>query len=236
MSDYPTDSIQNMTDAWWEEDKSKTICRGALVWTYVQFYSQVPCELVAERVEAERHDTAFLTARPLHAGGRRSEACSLPVAGLPRLDGADCYIANRAKKRPCLVLGAVDRKPVAKTLISGMSKSATHEFFLVAPYYSADQQARSGYNPQFVERIMHAEYSRFFWEFLPGNHGHESILRFDQIQPVGLHHQAYDHFGYRLSCEALCLTDEWLNWLLYEKGGENLCAFRELVRNSDQVE
>lgn len=231
MSDFPTDSIQSMTDVWWEEDQSKTICRGALVWNYVQFYSQIPYELYAERIEAEDHKTAFLKARPLHTGGRKSESAPLPVAGLPLLEGADCFIANRAKRRPCLVLGAVDHKAIDKKWGKSMASSMKHEFFLVAPYFSVEQQGRAGCPPEFTERIMHAEYSRFFWEFLPGQYGHESVLRLDQIQPVGFHHQAYDHFGFKLSAAALKLVDEWLNWLIYEHPGEDLKAFRDMVRD-----
>ena len=169
--------------------------------------------------------------QPLHATGKRSGAASLPVAALPCLKGADCFIANRAKRRPCLVLGAVDNRPIHSELISGMSKSHTHEFFLVAPYFTVAQEARSGYNPQFVDRIRHAEYSRFFWERLPGKSGHESILRFDQIQPVGVHHQAHEHSGYRMTCAALSLTDEWLLWLLHGGKGKNLCNFSEIVQD-----
>ncbi len=230
MSDFPVDSIQSMTDVWWEEDPSKTICRGALVWTYVQFYSQIPYELYAERIEAEKHDTAVLQARPLHADGRRSESATLPVAGLPLLAGADCFITNRAKKRPGLVLGAVDHKVIEKKWAKSISSAMKHDFFLVAPYFSIEQKARGGCPPEFAERIMHAEYSRFFWDFLPGRYGHESLLRFDQIQPVGFHHQAYDPFGFRLSKAALKLVDEWVDWLIYDRAGEDLRAFRELVQ------
>lgn len=236
MPSFPEDSIQNMTDVWWEEDQTKQICRGTLIWTYVQFFSQVPYELTAERIEAENHGSAILKARPLHAGGRRSDAPSLPVAGLPRLDGADCFIANRAKKRPCLVLGAVDQQAIERSLTHGMAKGATHEFFLVAPYFSVGQQGRSGYNPPFVRRVMHAAFSRFFWDLLPGGQGHESILRFDQVQPVGFHYQAYEHFGYRLSREALCLIDEWMDWLIYGRDGDNLHAFRDLVQMAGEAE
>lgn len=230
MSDFPTDSIQSMTDAWWEDDQSKTICRGALVWTYVQFYSQIPYELYAERIEAENHKTAFLKARPLHAGCRRSESAPLPVAGLT-LAGADCFIVNRAKMRPCLVLGAIDHKAIDKKWKQSMSSAMKHDFFLVAPYFSVAQEGRGGCPPKFTERVRHAEYSRFLWDFLPGKCGHESVLRLDQIQPVGFHHQAFEHFGFRLTPAALKLVDEWLNWLIFDRPGEELKAFREMVRD-----
>jgi hypothetical protein len=231
MPKYPEDSIQYLaaTD-WWELDESRTICRGALVRTYVQYFSQVPLELTAQRVDAENHTVASFVARPLYADVKRGPAPSLPVAGFPNLEGADCHITNRAKKRPCLVIGAVDHKAIEKCLTHGMVKAATHEFFLVAPYYSVSQEGRSGYNPEFVDRIKHAEYSRFFWDDLPGS-GHESILRFDQIQPVGFHHQAFEHLGYKLSQESLGYIDEWLSWMIYEKDGEKIAAFRGLVHS-----
>lgn len=233
MTEYPEDTIQNLAQKWWEKDVGKHIGRGALVWAYVQYFSQVPLELVPERSEPENHKTAILNAKPLYAGGRKSAAASLPVAGMPRLEGADCFIANRAKKRPCLVIGAVDQVPVEFSLTYGMTKAATHQFFLVAPYYSTEQAARGGYNPEFVERIMHAEYSRFFWDVLPGSFGHESVLRLDQIQPVGFHHQAYEPCGYKLSREALMLMDEWLNWLIYGVSGENITLFKELIQSPE---
>jgi hypothetical protein len=200
-----------------------------LVLAYVQFFSEIPYELVSERAEAENHQTAFLKMRPLYTAGRRLGEPSLPVAAMPQLQGADCFVANRAKRRPCLVLGAVETHTVDVRITVGMSKQATHEFFLVAPFFSVEQSARSGYNPEFVERIRHARYNRFFWDLLPGPKGHESILRLDQMQPVGFHHQAYDTLGYKLSPNALCLMDEWMNWLLYGQDGENLKAFRGLV-------
>lgn len=230
MSDYPQDCIQNLASSWWEADTAKTVCRGSLVLAYVQFFSQIPFELVSERVEAENHQTAFMKMRPLFTGGRRTGAPPLPVAAMPRLEGADCFIANRAKRRPCLVLGAVERHEAMVSLTKGMSKCASDEFFLVAPYYSVEQAARAGYNELFVERIRHAQYNRFFWDMLPGPSGHESILRLDQTQPVGFHHQSYEPLGFRLSNDALRLTDEWMNWLFYGTVGENIRAFRDLLQ------
>lgn len=231
MSDFPADSIQAMVDHWWVEDPEKTICRGSLVWTHVQFFSQVPYQLIVERAEERQHDRALVHAEPLHANARKTGNESLPVAGFPRLDGADCYITNRAKKRPCLILGAVNRKALEKKWAQSMGAALKHDFFLVAPYFSVEQQGRAGCPPAFVERIMHAEYSRYFWDFLPGHHGHESILRLDQVQPVGYHHQAYEPYGYRLSPAALKLLDEWFDWMLFGRVGEDLPLFRELIKS-----
>ena len=80
MADYPEDSIQCLASEWWLADEGKTLCRGALIETYVQFYSQIPLELVAERSDPTNHKTATIRAQQLDAGGRRSQAQSLPVA------------------------------------------------------------------------------------------------------------------------------------------------------------
>lgn len=230
MPNYPDDSIQNLAEHWWVQAPDKSICRGALVSAYVQFFSQIPYELIATRAVPVDHNTAFLKMQPLYTAGKHRREPSLPVAAMPHLAGADCFIANRAKKRPCLVIGAVDRKDVDTRLTRGMPASATYDFFLVAPYYSVEQKARAGYNPEFVERVRHAEYSRFFWDHLPHEGGNEVILRLDQIQPVGFHHQAHMHLGFKLGPEALALTDEWLGWMLYGRDGTNLRSFRNLMK------
>lgn len=232
MPEFPIDSIQNLVGlGWWEEDQSRSLCRGALVWTWVQYFSNIPLQIVAERVDPMGHKIASLVARPLHAGSRGAPDPALPVAGLPRLDGADCFLVNRAKKRPCLVLGGACQAAIDRTLVQGMSKSATHIFVVVAPYYGVDQNVRAGYNPEFVEYIKHAKCRQFFWDILPMGSQEESILRLDQVQPLGIHYQSFDHTGYRLSHNALEIMDEWLNWFLHDIDGEELSSFRELIKD-----
>ena len=234
MPDYPENCIQYLeSEDWWVEDPEKKLCRGALVETYVQFYSSVPYELVAERADSKLHEHAEVKARPLYAEGRKTIAQPLPVAGLPRLDGAHCYVVNRAKKRPCLVLGAIEQEAVDPKLTRGMSKWKGHLFFLVAPFFGVEQVARDGYNAAFVDRIMQADYRAFFWDQLPKAWGLGSILRLDQIQPVGFEHQAYKHWGYRLSENAQCIMDEWLNWLIYNRDGEQISEFRDFIKSLD---
>jgi len=98
-----------------------------------------------------------------------------------------------------------------------MPKKLTSPTILVAPYYGGDQDGRrSGYPPELVERIRHAEYPQFFWDKLPIGGPKESILRFDHIQPVGSHYSAYEYTGYALSDDAVDLIiDDWLTWLFY---------------------
>ena len=45
---------------------------------------------------------------------------------------------------------------------------------------------------------------------------HFSNLRFDHIQPIGLHYYAYELSGYSLSDEAVeLIIDDWLKWLFF---------------------
>ncbi|NQT11699.1 MAG: hypothetical protein HQ582_03050 [Planctomycetes bacterium] len=230
MSDYPDDSIQQIVDSdWWEEDDSKQLCRGALIRTYAQFFSEVPFEIVAARAEPTKHDEATLEVRPLHAGGRRSTAETLPVAGLPRLAGAESFLAHRGKRRPCLVIGTPSGPEVARSLVRGRASSLRHRFVLVAPYYGVKPEGREGCPPAFAERIRHAHYPQFFWDILPMTSGQESILRLDQIHPIGEHRQSFEHYGYRLGDAALKVFDEWLNWHLYDILGDSISFFHELV-------
>ena len=122
----------------------------------------------------------------------------------------------QGEKRPCLVLG-VEQPEVENKIRAGMPKILTSPTILVAPYYGADKDGkRSGYNSELVERIRHAEYPQFFWDKLPVRGPKESILRFDRIQPVGLHHDSYEHSGYALSDDAVDLIiDDWLTWVFY---------------------
>jgi len=149
---YPDDCLQCLANNWWEKVESKELTRGALVYAHVQFFSEIPIELVPTRDDPYNHDSVVIKAKPLSA--RSSQPASvLPVAAFPRLAGADCYLVNRAKRRPCVVIGEIQRSPISKSLIRGMSNHQTAPFVAIAPYYGVEQQARSGYNPEFVERI-----------------------------------------------------------------------------------
>jgi len=131
------------------------------------------------------------------------------------------------------VLGAVDQRLIKASLIRGMSKWKGHLFFWVAPFFGVKQEARDGYNPDFVERIRHGDYRAFFWDSLPIDDGEGSILRLDQVQPVGYEHQSCKHLGWRLSKQALAIMDEWLNWLIHDTLPDNeLSSFRKLVNEN----
>ncbi len=99
-ADYPEDSFQAVagSGAWWETDDSKELIRGQLVWAHVQFFHEIPLQLLPTRADDKSHGAAVLKAEPLRANQRASEHEALPVAALPRRDGADAFVVNRAKR------------------------------------------------------------------------------------------------------------------------------------------
>jgi hypothetical protein len=213
---YPADSVQNIVTSWWEEGDKKELKRGTLVYAFVPHVDQVPITLIPKgRKDAKQHDKAVINITPLRINDHRPRE-ALPVAALSLNDG-ELWTAYRAKKRPCLVIGT-EQPDVDNALRRNMPKKLTSPTILVAPYYGADKDGkRAGYNPQLVERIKHAEYPQFLLDQLPiGGGPKESILRFDHIQPIGLHYYAYEHSGYCLSDEAVeLILNDWLKWLFY---------------------
>jgi hypothetical protein len=162
--DYSEDSFQSIaaSGAWWETDDSKELIRGQLVWAHVQFFDEIPLQLLPIRADDKNHGAAVLRAEPLRANQRLTEVETLPVAALPRRDGADGFVVNRAKRRPCLILAGVAPTRVTDRDGKGQPKWSVAPFAIAAPYYSADQDGRAGYNPAIVERIRHAHYRQFF--------------------------------------------------------------------------
>ena len=212
---YPIDSVQNIVTSWWEESSGNELKKGSLIYAFVPHVDQVPITLTPKgRKEAEQHDKAIIYITPLRIKDHRPKE-NLPVAALS-LDEGELWTAYRAKKRPCLVLGTEQPK-VDDKLRRDMPRKLTSPTILVAPYYGADKdRKRAGYNPQLVERIRHAEYPQFLLDQLPIGGPKESILRFDHIQPIGLHYYAYEHSGDSLSDEAVeLILDDWLKWLFY---------------------
>lgn len=85
---------------------------------------------------------------------------------------------------------------------------------LVAPYYGADVgRGSGGWKAELVDRIRRCEYPQYMWESLPTATRKESILRLDQIQPLGRHGASYTLTEFCLSSDAIGFLDEWLGWL-----------------------
>jgi hypothetical protein len=101
--------------------------------------------------------------------------------------------------------------PPAVTRNLGWQASAA---LLAAPYFGADQDGtRAGWPAEFVKRIKRGEYPQYAYDRLPIGGTEESILRLDQLQPIGRHHDSYELTEYCLSADAMEIIDSWLVWL-----------------------
>lgn len=213
---FPDDSVQGMigpNSAWWEAQQSKEPERGSLVYCYIPHADQVPYwfEPIGRALPTE-HDQAVVKVAPLRVGAPLKQL-PLPVAAMPSHPN-EVWAAYRAKRRPCVVL-SMKHPPVDKSLTAGKAKAATAPMMLVAPYFGVKHSLhRSGFSEQFVQRVQHCWYPQFMVDWLPHPTGECSILRLDQMQPVGRHHDAYLLLGYRLSDTAMEVMDSWLEWLL----------------------
>lgn len=231
-NEFPEDSIQSIagTGDWWERDDSKELVRGKLVWAHVQFFDEIPLQLLPIRDDDHTHKTAVVKAEPLRANQRRQQYEALPVAALPRRDGADGFVVNRAKRRPCLILGGAEPTQVLQRDSKGQPNWSIAPFAIAVPYYSVAQAGRAGYAPRLVELIRHARYRQFFYDRLPLGGSDESILRFDQAFPLSHNAQSHADAGYRLSQSALALVDEWLDWFITGRmPGQDLGDYRDLI-------
>ena len=112
-----------------------------------------------------------------------------------------------------LSAGGTDVDPA---LTAGQGKWQRIRTLIVAPYFGASRSGqRGGWNPRLAQTIKYAEVSQLFWDKLPIPGTNESILRFDQLQPIGRHHEAFQATPYRLSSEAMDVVEEWLEWYLF---------------------
>lgn len=212
---FPTDSVQRIVDTWWEKCEPRELRRGALLYAFVPHVDQVPLTLKPiGRKEPYLHDKGTIIIDPLKINDARPRE-ALPVAALSLHEG-ELWTAYRAKKRPCMIM-AIMQPEVDKSLRRGMPKKSTAPTLIVAPYYGADRDGRrAGYNPALIERIRHAEYPQFMLDILPVPGPENSILRFEHIQPIGLHDHSYEHTGFSLSDEAVeIILDDWLQWFFY---------------------
>lgn len=212
---FPDDSVQGLCDSWWVPAEGTDICRGRLVMAFVPHVDQLPYVIIPKgRTNDREHTLADCEIKPLNINSPQEKA-RLPVAGMPCYAG-EVRSVYRAKKRPLLVL-AETGKDVPRALVTGTPKNSTAPMFLGAPYYGVDQGTgkRAGFPPAFVERVRHAEYKQFFWDKLPIPGPAESLMRLEQIQPIGGHYMSFEVKPWCLSEDALAVMDEWLDWHVY---------------------
>jgi hypothetical protein len=208
---YPPDCLHSLIapDPWWEPSDKGVPERGRLLWAFVPMVSITPRTLAPSRAEATEHARATFVLEELRASVKA--APTLPIAALP-LNPGEVHTVYRAKRRPVVVLGV---GPAIDPRIFGGDKSwQTAPMLIVAPYFGGAAGKRGGWNPEFVRRIRHAEYPNYAYDQLPLGNEPESILRLDQLQPIGNHHNSFERTSWRLSEVALSIIDEQLRWLM----------------------
>lgn len=231
---YPDDCIQSIVDPgdWWIQNTENKICKGSLIHSFIPHFDQVPYTFEMKgRTQATEHDKADIVISPLKVD-QPLKQINLPVAAIPLYKG-EVWGAYKAKRRPCLVI----KDPLLNidhALTKGMPKSSSAPTILVAPYYGADRDGtRAGYNQVFVERIKHCHYPQFVWDKLPIDGATEvSILRLDQLQPIGAHHHSYRLSSFKLSDSAFAIIEDLIKWVIF--GGlpekSDVLAFRQLMQ------
>lgn len=231
---YPDDCVQTLkgADKWWVANDKHEVCRGALLKCFIPHVDLTPYTFEPlGRTQATEHHKADVKVAPLRVDAPLKQV-NLPVAAMP-LHYGEVWTAYRAKRRPCIVLSE-ECPAVDQGLTRGMPKQSSAPTMLVAPFYGIDKTGqRAGYNQAFVDRIRHCEYPQFHWEKLPLDGGpDESVLRLDQIQPIGRHHDSYKVCAHRLSDQALDILDGMMQWMIWGglPEGHDVLMFRELMR------
>lgn len=230
---YPEECVQSLYDSWWLEDREKPApCRGRLIKAYIPHVDQVPMALVprGRTDDARQHQLADCDIIALdYSAVMRPEG--LPVAGIP-CHPREARGVYRVKQRPALIV-AMPGDEIPRNIVPGKPRQQTLPTFLVAPYYGADEGTgkRAGFSQEFIIRVKHLEYSRFFWDKLPLSGANESILRIDHIQPLGSNYKAFEITAFRLHEDAFCFLDELIQWhltgILSETEGSLLSGLRQ---------
>lgn len=135
----------------------------------------------------------------------------MPVAAMPLAPG-EVYLLRKAKKRPAVVLaGATAPMPLKPTGAATWQYAPT---LLVAPLYGGDQsEKRSGWRSDLVADIRHCHWPQYFYERLPLGGAEESIMRLDNVHPIGRHQDCYQLTEYRLSDQALATVHDYWHWM-----------------------
>jgi hypothetical protein len=220
---YPEDSLQSAISPsdWWVPDSTHDFKTGVLVRAFIPHVQQIPYVIIPEGREVSTEHTTFKAKiEPLDVKNPH-KLSKLPVACLP-VYPKEVRAVYRAKKRPAVVVAEQGTK-VDDKLTAGKPRWQTAPTLLVAPFYGSEEDGeRSGFRPEFIDRVRKGEYPQYMLDRLPlGDGPIASILRFDHIQPVGCHHNSLEHTGWRLSEDALLCLKEWLLWFLDGDMDEN---------------
>lgn len=235
MAKYPDECIQNLIDSdWWEEYTGPEFRPGRLIWAFLPYIDQKPFTLLPVSrggKNGTEHEKALFKLHPLDIK-QVIRYPRLPLAALPNRD-KEVWTVYRAKRRPALIIGKSGRQ-VDKKFRKGKAEYQTKLTVLVAPSYGADESRRSGYTPELIARIQRCEYPQFIWDILPiHSQTKESIIRLDQLQPVGKSTDSIEFTNYCLTEEALGLVYEWMEWLMTGQVDEDSLfnEYREFLRS-----
>lgn len=204
-------SLHELVDPWWVECDEFPLKRGQLIRAFIPHVGLTPYVLEPEaRKEATQHDRALFAVRPLRIKGQRPQ---LPVAALPQSPG-EVWAAYRAKVRPCVVISIGGPEVPVQFRPRSSPRWQSESTILVAPYYGVGRtEKRAGWHEPFVKRIGSCEYPQFLLDALPFGDEPASVLRLDQVQPVGRHHDSFSSTKFMLSEDAMDVIDQWLQWL-----------------------
>jgi hypothetical protein len=217
---YPDDCVQKYIDPWWTEDRTDTVVRGRLLWTWVPYPEMKPYRLVPEGRgdDSRQHSRAEFRIETFRIGDPAKGVATLPVAALPMRDG-ETYLVQRGKRRPVVVLSTGGLQ-VPRELRPGREHWQSARSLLVAPFYGADPgTTRGGWPEPFVERIRRAEYPQYVWDVLPlsSSSSSISILRLDHIFAIGADAANWKAEPHILSPNAMGVIDTWINWLMTDQ-------------------
>lgn len=212
MSD---DSLQDFVDPWWIEDDGKSIVRGRLIRVHLPHVTAEQAWLevegrkdAAEHTKAKYSVTTPLRIAELNKLAKRSHA-ALPAAAVPPIP-SELLLVSRARLRPALVMG-VQHPPLPTNIKLDQPGRWVNPTITVAPVYSVGD-GREAPSPEFLRRVRRCEYPSYLHLDMP-REKLPSIVRFDQLQPVGATLGTIELTPHRLSDDAVALLDDWMQWL-----------------------
>jgi hypothetical protein len=235
---YPEDSIQCSVepDSWWIDDGKREFQVGRLVWAFLPHVDNDPYAIEAVRARSTEHREAIVRFHPLDVKAA-VKYDHFPVAPLPQYSG-EIKCVYRSKKRPAMIVHA-GGPDIPNELRRNKPRRQTDPCILVAPFYGATEDGqRAGFSPAFVERVRRCEYKQFWWDILPETgYRTDSIMRLDQVQPVGRNHSVVDVTNYCLSETALILMEQFLKWFCYDRIAKDceLAYFKQEMSQLDYL-
>jgi hypothetical protein len=215
---YPEDSIQSLVepDSWWVDDGKRKFQTGRLVWAFLPHVDNEPYAIESVRARSTEHKEAIIRFHPLDVKAA-VKYDHFPVAPLPQYSG-EIKCVYRCKKRPAMIIHAGGPE-IPNGLRRNKPRRQTDPCILVAPFYGANEGGqRAGFTPAFVERVRRCEYKQFWWDILPEvGWKTDSIMRLDQVQPVGRNHSIIEVTNFCLSRTGLMIMEQFIEWFCYDR-------------------